>query len=71
MREIAYDIPKFWPLTQPQDIASGTLKNVGTGLCPSGRGTSKGEPVLMDSDCASEWTLSWHEDIRMKAKAHI
>ena len=49
MREIAYDIPKFWPLTQPEDIASGTFQNVGTGLCPSGHGVGSGNPVQLDS----------------------
>ena len=34
MKEIAYDIPKYWPMIQPPNIATGKLKNVGTGLCP-------------------------------------
>ena len=68
MREIAYDIPKFWPLTQPEDIASGTFQNVGTGLCPSGHGVGSGNPVQLDSGCTTDWVFSWHEDIRMKVK---
>ena len=37
MREIAYDIPKFWPMVMPENQAWGILKNEGTGLCPNSR----------------------------------
>ena len=34
MKEIAYDIPKYWPMVQPPQIATGKLQNVGSKMCP-------------------------------------
>ena len=67
----AYDIPKYWPLTQPEMIAQGKLKNLGTSHCVSSRnGIQNGDPVVMTQDCQPDgytkgflFTLSWHEDI--------
>ena len=41
MREIAYDIPKYWPMVQPKNQAWGVLKNEGTGLCPNSRNSKQ------------------------------
>ena len=50
---IAYDIPKYWPLTQPKMVATGRLRNIGTNTCARQRGMlSNGDPVGM-ADCAT------------------
>jgi hypothetical protein len=41
MREIAYDIPKYWPMVMPNNQAWGILKNEGTGLCPNSRNSKQ------------------------------
>ena len=41
MREIAYDIPKYWPMEMPKNQAWGILKNEGTGLCPNSRNSKQ------------------------------
>ena len=41
MREIAYDIPKYWPMVMPENQAWGILKNEGTGLCPNSRNSKQ------------------------------
>lgn len=66
MKEIAYDIPKYWPLTQPKMVATGKLRNLGTNTCARQRGMlANGDPVGM-ADCATagKFTLTWHEDIQ-------
>ena len=50
---LAYDIPKYWPLTQPKMVATGRLRNIGTNTCARQRGMlSNGDPVGM-ADCAT------------------
>lgn len=63
MKEIAYDIPKYWPMTKPEDIATGVLRNVGTKLCPAHYPVEQGKPVALTDDCTNEYTLTWHEEI--------
>lgn len=64
MKEIAYDITKYWPLTQPEVIASGILRNKGTGLCPLVNPHGQGKTVYMSEKCSEKFSLSWHEDIQ-------
>ena len=65
-RKKAYDIPKYWPFKQPEMIATGKLKNIGTGMCVMAQsGVTNGDPVVMTNSCTDrhKFTLSWHEDI--------
>lgn len=65
MKEIAYDIPKYWPLRQPTMIATGQLKNLGTGKCAQAKSGMANGDVITTTECSSKdiFTLSWHEDI--------
>ncbi|CAK8674801.1 N-acetylgalactosaminyltransferase 7-like [Clavelina lepadiformis] len=68
MKEIAYDIPKHFPLVEPPSGASGQLKNIGTNKCLDGKNGGSGSPIYV-SDCDKaggelNWWLTWHEDIR-------
>jgi len=65
MREIAYDIPKYWPMVMPENQAWGILKNEGTGLCPNSRNSKQGEAIEVDSKCNVRLSLTWREDIRI------
>lgn len=65
MKEIAYDIPKYWPMVQPKNSAWGILKNEGTGKCPNDRNAKQGEAVQTDDKCTVKFSLSWREDIRI------
>ena len=55
MREIAYDIPKYWPMVMPENQAWGILKNEGTGLCPNSRNSKQVYPDAKKS----EWRLDF------------
>merc|ERR1712176_7349 len=67
MKEIAYDLPKFFPLVEPTNGAKGHITNEGTGLCVDGKHGGQGNQLGLDKcDSAHEvnWMLTWHEDIR-------
>lgn len=67
MKEIAYDLPKFFPLKEPGNGARGHLTNEGTFLCVDGKHGGQGNQLALDT-CSSlregNWMLTWHEDIR-------
>ncbi|CAG5112931.1 Oidioi.mRNA.OKI2018_I69.chr2.g7095.t1.cds [Oikopleura dioica] len=64
MREIAYDIPKYWPMVQPKNQAWGVLKNEGTGLCPNSRNSKQVDypDYLYDTE-KSEEELAFLENL--------
>ena len=64
MREIAYDIPKYWPMVQPKNQAWGILKNEGTGLCPNSRNSKQVDypDYLYDTE-KSEEELAFLENL--------
>ena len=37
MKEIGYDLPKFFPLKEPENVAYGHITNKGTNLCVDGK----------------------------------
>ena len=61
----AYDIPKYWPLRQPTMIATGQLKNLGTGKCAQAKSGMANGDVITTTECSAKdiFTLTWHEDI--------
>jgi len=67
MKEIGYDLPKFFPLKEPENVAYGHITNKGTNLCVDGKMGGQGNQLAL-ADCGSEregkWLLTWHEDIR-------
>ncbi|XP_026691688.2 polypeptide N-acetylgalactosaminyltransferase-like 6 [Ciona intestinalis] len=68
MKEIAYDIPKHYPMVEPPSGASGHISNIGTKLCLDGKFGGSGSPLTL-SNCEQHggelnWWLTWLEDIR-------
>ena len=43
MKEIGYDLPKFFPLKEPENVAYGHITNKGTNLCVDGKMGGQGE----------------------------
>ena len=44
MKEIGYDLPKFFPLKEPENVAYGHITNHGTNLCVDGKHGGQGKP---------------------------
>ena len=45
MKEIGYDLPKFFPLKEPENVAYGHITNQGTNLCVDGKHGGQGNLV--------------------------
>ena len=42
MKEIGYDLPKFFPLREPENVAYGHITNKGTNMCVDGKHGGQG-----------------------------
>ncbi|KAJ8680714.1 hypothetical protein QAD02_016501 [Eretmocerus hayati] len=77
MENIAFDLVETYPPIEPDDFASGEIRNVGAPhLCLDAKGRSKDNEIVVD-ECKKddpkvsgeqEFQLTWHKDIRPKKR---
>lgn len=75
MEEIAFDLPKKYPMIEPPDFAWGAIQSIShSSLCVDTLGHRKNERVglypcslsLTEPNLSQFFVLSWHKDIRNK-----
>lgn len=73
MKEVAFDLSKYYPPVEPEDLASGHLRNIGTGLCidtqTMAQNTRFGLATCEMSSTNQVIRLSWHKDLRLKQRS--
>ncbi|XP_063049075.1 polypeptide N-acetylgalactosaminyltransferase-like 6 isoform X3 [Engraulis encrasicolus] len=74
MKNVAWDLPKYYPPVEPPPAAWGEIRNVASGLCVDSKHGSTGTELRLDA-CLKEgaertwaheqiFTFGWREDIR-------
>ncbi|XP_041940090.1 polypeptide N-acetylgalactosaminyltransferase-like 6 [Alosa sapidissima] len=74
MKNVAWDLPKYYPPVEPLPAAWGEIRNVASGLCIDSKHGSTGTELRLDA-CLKEgaertwaheqiFTFGWREDIR-------
>lgn len=75
MESVAFDLPKYFPLIDPPDFASGAIRSLSNQkLCIDSLGRSdfeevgiaKCSPNIKNPNSSQFWRLSWYRDIRQK-----
>ncbi|XP_040038065.1 polypeptide N-acetylgalactosaminyltransferase 10 isoform X2 [Gasterosteus aculeatus] len=80
MSEVAWDLPKHYPMVEPPAAAWGEIRNVGSGMCMEIKHFVSGSPVRLESCVKGRgevaWshgqvlTFGWREDIRVGDPVH-
>lgn len=76
MKNVAYDLPKYYPPVEPPPYAEGELRNVVSGLCVDTKFKPEKETFGLDvciKDNSGEsgeqqFELTWHKDVRPKKR---
>ncbi|XP_063973715.1 N-acetylgalactosaminyltransferase 6 [Diachasmimorpha longicaudata] len=79
MENIAFDLVEVYPPIEPEDFASGEIRNIGAPeMCLDAKKKRKDEAVVMDScvrdlgknngNFEQEFRLTWHKDVRPKGR---
>ncbi|XP_011304644.1 N-acetylgalactosaminyltransferase 6 [Fopius arisanus] len=79
MEKIAFDLVEYYPPIEPDDFASGEIRNVGAPeMCLDAKKRKKDELVMLDScvrdlgknngDFEQEFRMTWHKDLRLKGR---
>ncbi|XP_052829502.1 polypeptide N-acetylgalactosaminyltransferase 10 [Octopus bimaculoides] len=71
MKEVAYDIPKFYPPVEPPNVADGEIRSKASNLCLDTRFRGPNERFQLES-CIKDgqgqgeqkFEMTWHKDIR-------
>lgn len=71
MKEVAFDLPKFYPPVEPPNIADGEIRNKASNLCLDTRFRGPNERFQLEA-CIKDgqgqgeqkFELTWHKDIR-------
>ena len=77
MEKIAFDLVDVYPLVEPEDFASGEIRNIGASdFCVDSKGRGKDGEVVLDF-CSKDnpkiqgeqkFQLTWHKDIRPQGR---
>ncbi|XP_059208265.1 polypeptide N-acetylgalactosaminyltransferase 10-like [Centropristis striata] len=80
MSEVAWDLPKHYPMVEPPAAAWGEIRNVGSGMCMEIKHFVSGSPIRLESCVKGRgevaWshgqvlTFGWREDIRVGDPMH-
>ena len=60
MKEIGYDLPKFFPLKEPENVAYGHITNKGTNLCVDGKMGGQGNCYVDLFKLNQSQATNWH-----------
>ena len=77
MENVAFDLVEFYPLVEPDDFASGEIRNiVASDLCLDSKGRNQDEDIVLDF-CLKDnpnvkgeqkFQMTWHKDIRPEGR---